>query len=148
MTQLINAFTAEGYGGQFISLLEDWGRYSRYFGCSGFAGGKTPALPRFIDDASAEEIDSAMLTLKRDRPQLWQLIKMRYIQGLDAADIAAIMRKGKKRPKGRPGVTRGSNSYRVRVAELGTLMHADEKTVAALLDLASKLVFNLLENRG
>lgn len=148
MTQLINAFTAEGYGGQFILLLEDWGRYSRYFGCAGYVGGKTAVMPRFIDDASAEEIDSAMLKLKQGRPQLWDLVKMHYIQGLDAADIAAVMRRGKKRSKGRPGVTRGSNSYRVRAAELGMLQHADEKTVAALVDLASKLVFNLLEMRG
>lgn len=148
MTKLINAFTADGYGGQFISLLEDWGRYSRYFGCSGFTGGKTPALPRFIDDASAEEIDRAMLKLKQGRPQLWDLVKMHYIQGLDAADIAAVIRRGKKRSKGRPGVTRGRNSYRVRAAELGMLLHADGKTIADLIDLASKLVFNLLENRG
>ena len=83
MTQLINAFTADGYGGQFISLLEDWGRYSRYFGCVGYVGGKTAVMPRFIDDASAEENDRAMLKLKQGRPQLWQLIKMRYIHGLE-----------------------------------------------------------------
>lgn len=147
MTQLIRALTAEGYGTSFIMLLEDWGRYSRYFGCAGFVGGKTAVMPRFIDDASAEEIDRAMLKLKQGRPQLWALIVMRYIRDMDAADIAAVMRKGKQRPKGRSGVTRGSNSYRVRAAELGMLLYANEKTVVALVELASKLVFNfLIEN--
>lgn len=144
MTQLIRQFTSEGCSRQFELLLEDWGRYSRYLGCPGFASGHAPVRPKFIDEHSAALIDDAMLKLKRLRPQLWTLIKLRYIHDLDLDDIARASARRRKRPRARAGITRTRCSYSVILAELDMCDTVDAKTLHVLLQTAVKLVFDWL----
>ena len=145
MTTLIKSFAAEGCDGMFFLLLEDWGRYARYFGCAGYGGGKRVDPPRFLDEESAELLDAVMLKLKKSRPQLWRIIVMRFIRDLSVSEMTAILRDHRKRPKERAGVYRGAHSYGVRLSELDALPFVDEKTVSALLDLAVQLVFTFLQ---
>lgn len=144
MTQLIIQFTAEGCGRKFELLLEDWGRYSRYLGCKGYASGNAPVRPKFIDEQSAAQIDGAMLKLKRLRPQLWTLVKLRYIHDMDLDDMVRALTRRRKRPRARAGIKRTRCSYGVTLAELDMRDRVDAKTLHVLLQAAVKMVFDWL----
>lgn len=95
LTRLLKDYIAEGYSTTFIELLEDWGRWARYFGCQGYYGVHASDPIRFLDDDSAMILDAAFGKLKQSRPMYWKLMRMRYVQKLDSDDIEAVLRRWK-----------------------------------------------------
>lgn len=97
LTRLIKDHMADGYSRHFILLLEDYGRWCRYFGCKGHfkLGHKIESY--FIDDESALIIDRSFQRLKDTRPKAFKVLDMHLVGGLDSLDISVILNAGKRR---------------------------------------------------
>lgn len=93
-TPLIRNSIRDGYSADYVALLEDWGRWasSRAGGPQGYAGAPSGEDPRFIDDASAMQIELALGRLKKDRPRLFLVFLWHYKSRLDTEDIEAKAR--------------------------------------------------------
>lgn len=95
LTRSIKDAIKEGYTSDFIHLLEEFGRWSRYFGCMGW--GNSPAGKTcYMDDETGAVLDLAFAQLKRQHPELHRLLKRYYIDGLNEVQIAREL-KGKGR---------------------------------------------------
>ena len=144
LTRLIEEHMKDGYGSNFVLLLEDWGRWARFFGCQGYKGGQAVAAPAFIDDESAALIDLAMGEIKRNKPQIWKLMQMRYIQGMDAYAISKVLGHGLGRRKVRAGVKKRAGSYLVIANEQGLADVVDEFVIVQLIGVGARLVYTWL----
>lgn len=88
LTRYVHDAIAEGYSEAFINALENWGKWSRYFGCMGYgAHGNDPEDSYIIDDDSALIIDKAFCELKEHNPAIYLVLKFFYIGGLGEKQI-------------------------------------------------------------
>lgn len=97
LTRLIKDHMADGYSHHFILLLEDYGRWCRYFGCKGHFKLENRIESYFIDDDSALVIDRAFQKLKDSRPMAFKVLDMYLVGGLDSLDISVLLNVGKRR---------------------------------------------------
>lgn len=97
LTRLIKDHMADGYSYHFILLLEDYGRWCRYFGCKGHFKLENRIESYFIDDESALVIDRAFQKLKDSRPMAFKVLDMYLVGGLDSLDISVLLNAGKRR---------------------------------------------------
>lgn len=73
--------------GAFVRALENWGKWSRYFGCMGYGHHGGCVDDYVIDDESALIIDKAFCELKETRPNMYLVLKFFYIGGLTEKQI-------------------------------------------------------------
>ena len=151
-TKLLLDSIKDGYSKDFVLLLEDWGRWSHFLGCSGFKGGHSTA-PSFIDDDTALIIDQAMCNLKQRKPRLYQLISMYYIAGLDELDIVHVLNQETQITKARKTWQKqsreiGKNTYGVIRTRHHLKFSVDTADVIDLIEFASKLVLKLLQEKA
>lgn len=125
LTRLIKVHMADGYSRHFILLLEDYGRWCRYFGCKGHfkLGHKIESY--FIDDESALIIDRAFQKLKDSRPMAFKVLDMYLVGGLDSLDIAVCLNTGK--------------SHKDKINHLAIIQ---------VIDVSQKLIFDFLEKEN
>ena len=78
---------AKTYDRNFISLLEDWGRWERYAAkVQGWGKGRSDP-PCFIDDETALIINKTAGEIKNKFPKVFEILKLRYINNLDEEEI-------------------------------------------------------------
>lgn len=83
-----------GYSSDFTSMLEEFGKWSRYFGCQGYGGGSGVESYN-IDDASAAIIDQVFAKMKQEHPGLHMLMSRYYIGRMSEMQIARELKKQK-----------------------------------------------------
>ena len=93
LTRTIKDAIKEGYSGDFISLLEEFGKWSRYFGCQGYFSGGHSGNSYNLDDASGAILDHALCKLRCRHYGLYLMLQMYYIQGLTEMQIVRELRR-------------------------------------------------------
>lgn len=93
LTRTIKDAIKEGYSGDFISLLEEFGKWSRYFGCQGFYGGRCASKSFNLDDASGAILDKAFCRLKENNPGIYLIVRMYYINTMTEMQIVRELRR-------------------------------------------------------
>lgn len=93
LTRTIKDAIKEGYSGDFISLLEEFGKWSRYFGCQGYFSGSRGGNTYNLDDASGAILDRALCELRNQHYGLYLMLQMFYIQGLTEMQIVRELRR-------------------------------------------------------
>ncbi len=93
LTRTIRDAIKEGYSGDFISLLEEFGKWSRYFGCQGYFSGGHGGNSYNLDDTSGAILDQALCELRHQHYGLYLMLQMFYIQGLTEMQIVRELRR-------------------------------------------------------
>ena len=93
LTRTIKDAIKEGYSGDFISLLEEFGKWSRYFGCQGFYGGRCASKSFNLDDTSGAILDKAFCRLKENNPGIYLIVRMYYINTMTEMQIVRELRR-------------------------------------------------------
>ena len=71
---LESALSHGAASGEFYLLLQNYGIWSRYFGCSGYKAHSSEILPTaIIDDDTAMLVERAVVKLKKSRPNVWKV---------------------------------------------------------------------------
>ena len=84
MTKLIDECIDDEQG--IKSLLYNYGLWCRYFGCKGYYS-KSSHEESIIDDDSALVIDRAMNKLKQKNINMYSMLCLFYINGMDISSI-------------------------------------------------------------
>ncbi len=92
LTRTIKDAIKDGYCGDFISMLEEFGKWSRYFGCQGF-GGHSAHNSFNLDDESGAVIDKAFCVLKKTNAGLYLIMSMYYINNMSEMQIVRELRR-------------------------------------------------------
>lgn len=92
LTRTIRDAVKNGYSSDFIALLWEFGKWSRYFGCQGYGGGAR-GESYVIDDESAAILDRVLCRLKREHPGLYLLFTRYYIGGMTEMQIVREIRR-------------------------------------------------------
>lgn len=85
-TRQIKEAIKGGYTSDFVCLLEEFGKWSRYFGCMGW-GHSTAGQSYVIDDDTGAVLDVAFAFLKCEHKELYRIMRMRYIEGMSEIQI-------------------------------------------------------------
>ncbi len=93
LTRTIKDAIKEGYSGDFISLLEEFGKWSRYFGCQGYFSEGHVGNSYNLDDTSGAIIDRAFCKLKENNPGIYLIMRMYYINGMKEMQIVRELRR-------------------------------------------------------
>lgn len=93
LTRTIKDAIKEGYSGDFISLLEEFGKWSRYFGCQGYFSGRCASKSFNLDDASGAILDKAFCRLKENNPGIYLIVRMYYINTMSEMKIVRELRR-------------------------------------------------------
>ncbi len=93
LTRTIKDAIKEGYSGDFISLLEEFGKWSRYFGCQGYFSEGHVGNSYNLDDTSGAIIDRAFCKLRNKHYGLYLMLQMYYIRGLSEMQIVRELRR-------------------------------------------------------
>lgn len=134
LTPLLQRAVEQEGAGDFIQLLEDFGRWARPFYTKGWHSGLTYAQPALVDDESARLLDIALGIVKRRRPLIFDLLRMHFINSLDEHQICRVLNRGRARePRG--GVQRGQGFYRVDLSQLGMQTQITERVVTQLVNV-------------
>lgn len=84
---------AKIYDRNFISLLEDWGRWERTAAkVQGWGKGRSDP-PHIVDDATALVLNAAAGRIKQQSEALFKILELRFIQDLETDEILKIFRK-------------------------------------------------------
>ncbi len=86
LTRTIKDAIKEGYSSEFIYLLEEFGKWSRYFGCMGW-GHCSIKQSYVMDDETGAALDVAFAYLKKEHPALYRLMRRHYVDGLNEIQI-------------------------------------------------------------
>lgn len=141
---LENALSHGAASGEFYLLMQNYGIWSRYFGCSGYKVHSSEILPTaIIDDDTAMLVESAVVKLKKSRPNVWKVFRMYYIEGLTPEIITDRLR---SETKGKPEspYKRRKNYYEARPAIDMALRHVTASCVRDLLKLAESFIYDVL----
>lgn len=93
LTRTIKDAIKDGYSSDFISLLEEFGKWSRYFGCQGFYGGRCASKSFNLDDTSGAILDKAFCRLKENNPGIYLIVRMYYINTMTEMQIVRELRR-------------------------------------------------------
>jgi hypothetical protein len=85
-TRTIKDAIKNGYTSDFVHLLEEFGKWSSFFGCQGWGKGAAPES-YVLDDDTGAVLDIAFAYLQHDHKELYRLMRMRYIQGMSEIQI-------------------------------------------------------------
>lgn len=91
LTRTIRDAIKNGYSSDFTSLLEEYGKWSRYFGCQGY-GGSARGESYCIDDESASILDLVFCKMKAEHHGLYQLMSRFYIGKMSERQIVRELR--------------------------------------------------------
>ena len=133
----------DGITGAFYDLLTAYGIWACYLGCSGYATGKSRKTA-WIDDDSAMIIDACFMRLKNSYPQIWQIMRMYYIQDMDTLDILSVLRRAKRSKRRQNRVIRGQNYYGFDPAYAETLLSVGPKEIMAIKKRGDEMIYNYL----
>ncbi len=86
LTRTIKDAIKEGYTSEFVYMLDEFGKWSRYFGCMGW-GHCTVKQSYVMDDDTGAVLDIAFAYLKREHPELYKLMRRHYVDGLTEIQI-------------------------------------------------------------
>lgn len=93
LTRTIKDALKAGYSGDFISLLEEFGKWSRYFGCRGFKSHSSVSNSYNLDDESGALIDKAFCSLKDKHAGLYLIMRMYYVNNMREMQIVRELRR-------------------------------------------------------
>lgn len=93
LTRTIRDAIKAGYSGDFISMLEEFGKWSRYFGCQGFKSHGSASNSYNLDDESGALIDQAFCSLKNKHAGLYLIMRMYYINNMSEMQIVRELRR-------------------------------------------------------
>lgn len=137
---------SKSYGSDFINLIEDWGRWSRYFGCIGYHSGHDSATPKNLTDETALILNTEFAWLKNNHKELWFLIELRYIKGLTVESISNYYFKQKKYNKVK-GIERNRNSVAVDPVLMGAYKLSNSKGIELVLNDTLRLIYVRLKRK-
>lgn len=146
MNVLLNNALAEGpRSSSFNLLLQNYGWWSRYFGCTGYVSHTSDSLPEIIiDDDTAMLVEQAAIRLRKSRPNVWRVFYLYYMKGLTQDEIAKKIRIECRRP--RSYAKRRRNVFVYNPATSGMALHVTAQTVDELLVLASRNIYSSLKD--
>lgn len=145
-TILLLEVLKKGFKREFFNLIEDWGKWSRYFGCMGYHSGLTSQEPHNIDDNTALILNDEFNWLKAKRPQLWWLIELHYIKGLSTSDISYRYFK-KDFYNVRHGTSHGKNSFSADPIAMASYKLSDPKSIDIVLIDTLRLIYIRLKRK-
>lgn len=145
-TKLLLDTLKKGFKNDFFNLIEDWGKWSRYFGCVGYHTGHSAVTPINIDDTTALILNEEFNWLKAYRKQLWWLVDLRYIKGLTSSDISYRYFK-KEQFNFKHGTTRGKNSFTADPIAMSAYKLNDPKSIDIVLNDALRLIYIRLKRK-
>ena len=137
---------SKGFGLDFINLIEDWGRWSRYFGCIGYHSGHDSVAPKFITDETALILNEEFAWLKNNHKELWVLIELRYIKGLTVDTISNHYFKKNSYNKTK-GIIRNRNSVAVDPVLMGAYKLSNSKGIELVLNDTLRLIYVRLKRK-
>lgn len=139
---LESALSHGATSGEFYLLLQNYGIWSRYFGCSGYKAHSSEILPTaIIDDDTAMLVESAVVKLKKSRPNVWRVFRQHYIEGLTPEVITDRLR-SETRGKPESPYKRRKNYYEARPAIDTALRHINASGVRSLLKIAENFIYD------
>lgn len=94
MTKLIDECVEDEQG--IKSLFYNYGLWCRYFGCRGYYSPHSSHEDPIIDDDSALIIDRAMSILKIKNNNMYSILCLHYISGMDITSIKSNVKTLKK----------------------------------------------------
>ena len=146
MNILLHNALAEGpRSSSFNLLLQNYGWWSRYFGCAGFKSHTSDSLPEvIIDDDTAMLVEQAAIKLRKSRPNVWRVFNLYYMKGLSQDEIANKIRRESQRPWS--FAKRRRNVFVYNPATAGMAHHVTAETVAELLVLAARNIYSSLKD--
>lgn len=110
---------------EFMRLLDNFGIWCRFSGCSGYHNSGESESYVLTDD-SAMELDRAMVCIRNNHKLGFWLFKQYYICGRNTVEIAVLM-----------------NQYGRKKRDVA-MTHASSKSVDKLLNRLRGIIFNLL----
>lgn len=138
---LESALSHGAASGEFYLLLQNYGIWSRYFGCSGYKAHSSEILPTaIIDDDTAMLVERAVVKLKKSRPNVWKVFCQHYIEGLTPEIITDRLR-SENRGKPESLYKRRKNYYEARPAIDTALRHINASGVRGLLKIAESFIY-------
>lgn len=138
---LENALSHGATSGEFYLLLQNYGIWSRYFGCGGYKVHSSEILPTaIIDDDTAMIVERAVVNLKKSRPNVWKVFSQHYIEGLTPEIITDRLR-SENRVKPESFYKRRKNYYEARPAIDTALRHINASGVRGLLKIAESFIY-------
>lgn len=138
---LESALSHGAASGEFYLLLQNYGIWSRYFGCSGYKAHSSEILPTaIIDDDTAMLVERAVVKLKKSRPNVWKVFSQHYIEGLTPEIITDRLR-SENWGKTESLYKRRKNYYEARPAIDTALRHINASGVRGLLKIAESFIY-------
>lgn len=132
LTPLIKIYL--GDDANFVSLVEDYGRWARYSGIGGYSTGHHRDGPKFIDDDSALVIDRAFGVIRKSHKRVYQVLEMYYIKRMDMLDIACFWnRSNHERGVQRHAIEQADGMYAVKQHGHRTRYGADADLVGDII---------------
>lgn len=140
---MINSALKSGlHSYDYANLLHNYGLWARYFGAVGYLHPGLSTETYIIDDESALIVDRAMQSLKDTRPNVYRLITLFYIRGLDEYDILSVIKGPKKQKKHREFKL---NYFEFNPSVDCAIHYATAETIRDLLNLGESYIFRYLE---
>lgn len=145
-TRLLIDILEKGFKNDFFNLIEDWGKWSRYFGCVGYHTGHSAVTPINIDDTTALILNEEFLWLKKNKKQLWWLVELRYIKGFSSEYISYRYFK-RDQFNYSHGTSRYKRSYTADPIAMAAFKLSDPRSIDIILNDTLRLIYSRLKRK-